>query len=175
MSSPPPVVAVPAARFPALRGRRVVVGVPGVGFRADLRADEAVAQGGRGYVPVLAEQEYYRAELHGIEAFAVLVPIERVWVEEPGGPIGDRLQPLDAPGPRPAVPVTVGATVLGRRVVQAVADGFIRDLRAVSDPYLAHAGTTCVRVCAESAWYAWALDGSTPRTAEVPVSQLWIE
>jgi hypothetical protein len=173
--TPPPVVPIAAAHLAHLRGRRVVIGVPGIGFRADLRADDAVTEGGRSFVPVLTEQEYYRAELHGVEAFAVLVPIERVWVEEPGGPIADRLLPLDAPSPRPPGPVILGTPLLGRRLVQAVADGFVRDLRAVCDPYVAHSGGVCVRVCAESAWYAWALDGSTPPTVEVQANYLWIE
>jgi hypothetical protein len=176
MSGPPPLVPVPAARYAQVRGRRVIIGVPGQGFRGDLRADNAVVQGSRTFVPVLTEQEYYRAELHHIEAFAVLVPVERVWVEEPGQPPAEpALQPLDAPPARLSTPAAFGAQVLGRRLVREVADGFLRDLRAVSDVYVSHAGAHAVRVCAESAWYAWAFDGSTPTTAEVPVNQLWVE
>jgi hypothetical protein len=159
-----------------VRGRRVIIGVPGEGFRADLRADNAVVQGSRTFVPVLTEQEYYRAELHHIEAFAVLVPVERVWVEEPGQPAAEpELQPLDAPPARLPTPATERGQLLGRRLVRAVAEGFLRDLRAVSDVYISHAGAFAVRVCAESAWYAWAFDGSTPTSMEVPVSQLWLE
>jgi hypothetical protein len=154
----------------------VIIGVPGQGFRADLRADNAVVQGSRTFVPVLTEQEYYRAELHHIEAFAVLVPVERVWVEEPGQPSAvPELQPLDAPPARLPTPATSAGQLLGRRLVRAVPDGFLRDLRAVSDVYISHAGGSAVRVCAESAWYAWAFDGSTPAASEVSVEQLWLE
>ena len=129
MDAPPPIVPVPAAQYAEIRGRRVIVGVPGIGFRGDLRADNAVVQGSRTFVPVLTEQEYYRAELHHTEAFAVLVPIERVWVEEPGGPpAAPPPQPLDSPLGRHPTPASNGASLMGRRVVRAVPDGYVRDL-----------------------------------------------
>lgn len=174
-AGPPPVVPVPAARYSQVRGRRVVVGVPGIGFRGDLRADNAVVQGSRTYVPVLTEQEYYRAELHHIEAFAILVPVDRVWVEEPGAPPGEQLQALDVPPVRNAHRPSVGAALLGRRVVQSVPDGFVRDLRAISDAFTAHTGVVSVRICAESAWYAWGLDGTAPPEIDVAISELWLE
>lgn len=174
-TSPPPVVPVPAARYGQVRGRRVVIGVPGVGFRGELRADNAVVQGSRTFVPVLTEQEYYRAELHHIEAFAVLVPVDRVWVEEPGAPPGDQLQALDVPPVRHARPVQPGDSLLGRRVVRSVPDGYLRDLRAISNACVNHAGVESVRVCAESAWYAWAFDGSTPAATDVAIGELWLE
>jgi len=67
-----------------LRGRRVIIGLPGHGWRGDLRADEKVVQGSRTYVPVMSEGEWYRAEAEQTEVFAPLVPVERVWVEEYG-------------------------------------------------------------------------------------------
>ena len=70
------------------------IGLPGLGWRGDLRADEKVVQGSRTYVPVMPEHEWYRAEAEQIEVFAPLVPVERVWVEETGmagvGAAGDR-------------------------------------------------------------------------------------
>jgi len=174
-NGPPPLVPVPAARYARVRGRRVIIGVPGVGFRGDLRADDPVVQGSRTFVPVLTEQEYYRAELHHVEAFAVLVPVDRVWVEEPGPVAADHLQPLDAPPVQWPRAAGAGGHLLGRRVVRAVPDGFVRDLRALSNSYTSHTGVESVRVCAESAWYAWALDGTAPSSMEVPIDQLWVE
>jgi hypothetical protein len=175
-SPPPPIVPTPAAQFARLRGRRVIVGVPGLGFRGDLRADDPVVQDGRTYVPVLTEQDYYRAELEEIEAIAPLVPVERVWVEHSGEAIqrSVRTLALDAPGwsdPRPATPDTV---VLGQRVVHAVPDGFVRDLRAVSHVYLVGARRV-MRVCGEPEWYSWVLTGTAPSTMEIPTDQLWVE
>jgi hypothetical protein len=173
--APPPIIPMPAARYGRLRGRRVIIGVPGAGFRGDLRADDSVVQGSRTFVPVLTEQEYYRAELHHIEAFAILVPIERAWAEEPGWPTIDYLQPLDAPPMRHPVRIESAGALLGRRLIQTAPDGFVRDLRAVSDGHVSHAGLRCVRVCAESGWYDWALTGTTPTTVEMTLDQLWVE
>src|SRR6266581_4523563 len=114
-ATPPSIDPVPAAGRTDLRGARLLIGVPGLGWRGDLRGDTAVVQASRTYVPVLPEQEWYRAEAEQIEVFAPLVPVDRVWVEtiataEPTGPsitpVGDvfgRLVSLDGPPRR--VPV----------------------------------------------------------------------
>src|SRR5262245_50627999 len=118
---PAPVVPTPAAQFAELRGRRVIVGVPGLGFRADLRADNAVVQGSRTYVPVLTEHDFYRAEIEQIEAFAPLVPIDRVWVEHISqqSDLGENGSvTIDAPPRRDAVPAGAAMRLIGRRLVQ---------------------------------------------------------
>jgi hypothetical protein len=175
---PPPIVPTPAVLFAELRGRRVVVGVPGIGFRTCLRADDPVTNGGRTFVPVLTEQDYYRAELEQIEVFAPLVPVDRVWVEQVGEPIGrtmGSIGPLDAPMPRRAVAVASTQSILGKRVIQTVPDGFVRDLRAVTDAY-GSSSDTRVRICGEAEWYRWALVGATPSHAiEVSADLLWVE
>ena len=78
---PRTIVPVAASAAPDLRGRRLIVGCPGLGWRGDLRADDKVVQGSRTFVPAIPEQEWYRAEAEQIEVFAPLVPVERVWVE----------------------------------------------------------------------------------------------
>ena len=109
--TPAGIELVPAASVRDLRGRRAMVGLPGLGWRGDLRVDDAVVQASRTYVPVLPEQEWYRAEAEQTEVFAPLVPIERVWVEqtsskltlpEGGSDLVARLVSLDAPPSRPA-------------------------------------------------------------------------
>lgn len=181
--SPRPVITAPAADRVDLRGRRVLVGLPGIGWRTDLRADERVVQRSRTFVPVIAEHEWYRAEAEQIEVFAPLIPVERVWVEILGerdhGPapsdVLSRLVSLDAPVHRPPVPAVDADAVSGRRVVQ-VADGTERrDLRAVTEVYTGTDGDICVRVTAELEWYKWAWSGQPPATMEVPVHLLWIE
>jgi hypothetical protein len=177
---PAPVVPAPAAAAGRLRGRRVIVGVPGHGWRTDLRADDSVVHGSRTFVPVLTEQDYYRAEMEHIEVFAPLVPIERVWVEQIAGR-ADRLTAntdpatLDAPPRREPCPAAVADTLLGRRVVQAVADGHVRDLRAVTEVYRNPDGIGCIRVCGEADWYRWGLGGSVPSTVEITADLLWAE
>lgn len=179
---PRPVLLRRASEEGDLRGQRVVFGLPGVGWRTDLRADERVVQGSRTFVPVIAEHEWYRAEAEQIEVFAPLVPVERVWVETLAGaapsrhrPSGNRLVSLDAPAKRPPVPVMEADAVSGRRVVE-VLDGIERrDLRAVTEVHSGADGDICIRVTTEVEWYRWAWSGRSPRTREVPVHLVWIE
>jgi hypothetical protein len=188
--TPRPIVPMPAAQFleaggrtsshlPKLRGRRVVVGVPGLGWRADLRADDPVVHGSRTFVPVLTEHDYYRAETEQMEIFAPLVPIDRVWVEHlpdrPDVPELLRSSTLDAPPCRHPIPAELAEALTGRRVVQAVPDGHVRELRAVTEVYRNTAGVACARICGEPEWYRWAISGTTPSIVEVPAELLWIE
>jgi len=174
VTQPDPVVPTPAAQCSALRGRRVIVGIPGVGFRGDLRADSSIVQAGRTFVPVLTEQDFYRSEIEQIEVFASLVPVDRVWVEEIRHSALGESPALDAPPVRRARRPSAGDTLLGRRIIRAVADGFVRDLRALSDLY--RAGTELyVRVCTEAEWYAWAMTGRAPESVEVSALDLWVD
>jgi hypothetical protein len=175
LTVPDPVVPTPAAQFGELRGRRVLIGIPGVGFRADLRADDAVIQGSRTFVPVLTEQDYYRAEMEQIEVFAPLVPIDRVWVEDVRPAAWVRSAALDAPALRRPQAARTVLGLTGRRLIHQVADGFVRDLRALSELFSTSAGEECVRVCVESEWYAWALTGSIPESMDLVVASLWAE
>lgn len=179
----------PAAAVEDLRGRRVIMGLPGLGWRGDLRADAPIVQGSRTYVPVLPEQEWYRAESEQTEVFAPLVPVERVWVEMIGGSpdqaptaadLVSRLVSLDHPPARQPMPAREATGVTGRRVVKVPGPDEKtavdqRDLRAVTEPHTAADGDICVRVCAELDWYRWAWSGQPPKTLSVPVHLLWLE
>jgi hypothetical protein len=182
----PPRSIVPrlAAAQPDLRGRRLIVGYPGLGWRGDLRADDKVVQGSRTFVPAIPEHEWYRAESDQIEVFAPLVPIERVWVEvfgerEPAAAgrrdVVTRLVSLDGPASRVPVPAVEVDAVSGRRVVQVVDGVERRDLRAVTEVHTNADGDICVRVATEMEWYRWAWSGQSPKTIEVPVHLLWVE
>jgi hypothetical protein len=183
-TTPPPIVPVPAAGRTDLRGARLQIGVPGLGWRADLRGDAVVVQASRTYVPVLPEQEWYRAEAEQIEVFAPLVPIDRVWVETvdatapstpPPSDVFARLVSLDGPPRRIPVPLRDMPVVTGRRVVLAEPSRALRDLRTVTEAYQSNDGDVCVRVCSELEWYRWAWNGQLPRTREVPIYLLWAE
>jgi hypothetical protein len=188
--APPPMQPVPAGAHRSVRGRRVIIGLPGLGWRGDMRADSPVVQGSRTYVPVLSEQEWYRAEAEQIEAFAPMVPIERVWVEtiatsstveeSSGRDLVSRLVSLDAPPRRDPVPAREAACLGGRRVVQVPgpnekAGRDQRDLRAVTEAYTNADGDICVRVTSELDWYRWAWSGRAPKTLEVPIHLVWLE
>ena len=184
LDPPRPVVPTPATMSGQLRGRRVLIGLPGHGWRSDLRADEKVVQGSRTYVPIMSEGEWYRAEAEQTEIFAPLVPVERVWVEEYGVagitlPIDDgssRLVSLDEPSRRLPVPALDAPSLSGRRVVRLLDDGGEeRDLRAVTELHTSSEGDICARITTELDWYRWGWSGHTPRTLEVSVNRLWVE
>jgi len=181
---PRPVVPTAAIMAGQLRGRRVLIGLPGHGWRGDMRADEKVVQGSRTYVPVMPEAEWYRAEAEQTEVFAPLVPVERVWVEELGmaalnatpGNVMSRLVSLDEPPRRNPVAALDAAALTGRRVVQLLEDGGERrDLRAVTELHTSDEGDICARVTTELDWYRWGWSGQAPRTLQVPVHLLWVE
>jgi hypothetical protein len=155
-----------------------------MGWRGDLRADEAVVQGSRTYVPILPEQEWYRAEVDQIESFAPLIPVDRVWVEALGDaePSADqvpdlfgRLTSLDVPAPRRPVSARIVSPIGGRRLVRMRETGEQRDLRAVTEPYQNAAGDICIRLVKELEWYRWGWTGHLPKSTEVPVFLLWAE
>jgi hypothetical protein len=184
LDPPRPIVPTPATMTGQLRGRRVLIGLPGHGWRSDLRADEKVVQGSRTYVPVMTEGEWYRAEAEQTEIFAPLVPVERVWVEEygvagislPAGDITSRLVSLDEPSRRTPVPALDAPALSGRRVVRLRDDGTEeRELRAVTELHTNSQGDICARVTTELDWYRWGWSGHAPRTLEVLVHRLWVE
>ncbi|WP_372451843.1 hypothetical protein [Catellatospora tritici] len=188
---PAPIVPVPAMTLlssgGALRGARVMIGLPGHGWRTGLRGDTVVLQQARSMIPVLSESEWYRAERERIEVFAALVPIERVWVEtistsaERRAPVdGLALVSLDAPPTRGAVPAETFASqvpgqLTGRRLVQMGSEGEQRGLRAVTEAHLGADGSPQVRVAQEHEWYRWAATGQAPATRAVPLADLWLE
>ncbi len=184
LEPPRPIVPTPAIMGGQLRGRRVLVGLPGHGWRGDLRADEKVVQGSRTYVPVIPEAEWYRAEAEQTEVFAPLVPVERVWVEEYGigGPVTDsgdllsRLVSLDEPPRRNPVASLEARHLVGGRAVRLLdSGGESRDLRIVTELHTNNDGDICARVTTELDWYRWGWSGKTPRTLEVPAHLLWLE
>jgi hypothetical protein len=179
---PRPIAPTPAIMSGKLRGRRVLIGLPGYGWRADLRADEKVVQGSRTYVPVMSEAEWYRAEAEQTEVFAPLVPVERVWVEDfglamftAGGDQPSKLVSMDEPPRRNPVAALDADALTGRRVVQVAEDEEHRDLRAVTELHTGDEGGICARVTTELDWYRWGWSGRSPRTLEVPVRELWVE
>ena len=181
---PRPIVPVPAAGRDDLRGKRVLVGHPGLGWRGDLRADASVIQGARTYVPILTEHEWYRAEVEQMETFAPLVPVDRVWVEALGDPVPgkdtladlfERLVSLDFPARRAPISARLIVGLIGRRVVRVGPSNEQRDLRAVTEVHQNAEGDVWVRVARERDWYRWAWTGQTPKTLEVPVYLLWVE
>lgn len=183
LNPPRPVVPVPALSHDDLRGRRVIVGIPGLGWRHDLRADEKVVQGSRTYIPVMAEHEWYKAELEQIEVFAPLVPADHVWVETLGRRedidhlhgSGSGLVSLDGPPTRRPIAIGLALRVTGQRLVQLIDGVERRDIRAVTERYVSETGEICTHVATEVEWYRWTWTGKPPKTLELPVDSIWLE
>lgn len=182
--TPAGIELVAAASFRDLRGRRAIVGVPGLGWRADIRIDNPVVQASRTYIPALPEHEWYRAESEQTEVFAPLVPLERVWVERASGAVTASTEfvvvSLDAPPARIPRPAREVRAITGLRVVKVPEPNDktgrdLRDLRAVTESYNSAEGDICIRVCRELEWYRWAWSGQPPKTMEVPIHLLWVE
>src|SRR6201990_211993 len=131
LDPPRPIVPTPATMSGELRGRRVLIGLPGFGWRGDLRADEKVVQGSRTYVPVIQEAEWYRAEAEQTEVFAPLIPVERGWVEDYGmfctnvqaKDVMSRLVSLDDPPRRAPTRSADTDLISGRRVIHMLEGG----------------------------------------------------
>jgi hypothetical protein len=181
---PRPITPVPASMAGKLRGERVLIGLPGHGWRGDMRADEKVVQGSRTFVPVMPEADWYRAEVEQTEVFAPLVPLERVWVEELGlagmpgirEDLTSRLVSLDEPPRRQPIAALDGGALTGRRAVRMLDDNAEqRDLRVVTEIHTSKEGDISVRVTKEQDWYRWAWSGRAPRTLEVPIQSIWLE
>lgn len=180
---PRPLALVPAVTEPQLHGRRVLIGLPGTGWRGELRSDDKIVQNSRTYVPVLPEQEWYRAEAEQVEVFAPLVPIDRVWVERPDetqtAPTRDdvlsRLVSLDAPTTRFPTPAVDAGPLTGRRLVQMKDGQERRDLRAVTELHTGTDGDIVLRAMPEVDWYRWIWTGRPPESVEIPVHLVWAE
>ena len=182
--TPAGIELIPASMLRDLRGRRAVIGIPGLGWRGDLRIDDVVVQASRTYVPTLPEQEWYRAESEQTEVFAPLVPLERVWVERVSTAVTAvvdlALVSLDAPPARPPRPARDVKAITGLRTIRVPGPDDKtgrdqRDLRAVTESYTSAEGDICIRVCRELEWYRWAWSGQPPKTLEVPIHLLWAE
>jgi hypothetical protein len=182
---PAPIVPVPALTVESsggsLRGARVLIGLPGHGWRGEMRADSLLRQGPRTMVPVLTEADWYRAERDRTEVAAALVPVERVWVEtihtasDPAVQADRALVSLDSPPHRPALQTEGAGQVTGRRLVHTGEDGESRGLRAVTEAHQNPDGVPMIRVTSESDWYRWAATGQPPATRALPVMELWLE
>ena len=166
-----------------LRGRRVLVGLPGLGWRGDLRADEGSCRAA-GPTCRYAGAEWYRAEAEQTEVFAPLVPVERVWVEALGDwpatrvPAGRRGVPAGLPGRaarRNPVPRIDAAALTGRRVVQSRGRRRRRDLRAVTELHTSDRGRHLRTGGRRAGLVPLGLERQAPTTLEVPVHLLWVE
>lgn len=74
--------------------------------------------------------------------------------------------------PRPASEVP---TLRGKRVVLSRPDGFIYDVRAVSEIYEGSNGTPVVDVVSEEDYFRWMFTHSAPAAQAYPSILVWVE
>ncbi len=82
---------------------------------------------------------------------------------------------LGEPPTRAPRPATTVPALRGKRVILSRPDGFIYDVRAVSEIYTDGRGDALVDVCTEQAYYRWALTGEAAATQAYPAYLVWVE
>ena len=88
---------------------------------------------------------------------------------------GDPAPFLGEPPARRPVPATSVPALRGKRVILSRPDGFVYDVRAVSEVVTDDAGKQRVRVCSEQAYYRWMLNGVEPEVEAYPAALVWVE
>lgn len=74
--------------------------------------------------------------------------------------------------PRPASDVP---TLRGKRVVLSLPDGFVYDVRAVSEVYKGGNGRAVVDVVSEEDYFRWMFTHSAPASQAYPSNLVWVE
>jgi hypothetical protein len=171
---PRATIFVQASEIADPRGMRAVVGSHTYGWRRDLRCDRPLIRGGKSYVPILTEHDWYRAESERTEVFAPLIPIDRVWISTTGDPADS-----DRNGPSVANPVRAvqAARICGLRIIYMPQSGTAieeRDLRATSEPHQDATGTV-ILAALEYEWYQWAWSGKIAQARRINVGDVWVE
>ena len=82
---------------------------------------------------------------------------------------------LGEPPARRPVQATEAAALRGKRVILSRPDGFVYDVRAVSEVYPDALGEPRVQVCSEQAFYRWMLNNVAPDVETYPASLVWVE
>lgn len=82
---------------------------------------------------------------------------------------------LGEPPTRPPRPATEVPAVRGKRVILSQPEGFIYDVRAVSEVFTDEHGKPHVQVCTEKAYYRWMLTDVAPKITTYPATLVWVE
>jgi hypothetical protein len=77
-----------------------------------------------------------------------------------------------ARSPRPAA---AEPTLMGKRLILSTPEGFLEDMRAVSERYVDNENRDVVDVGTEEAYYAWMLTGEPPSSEPWPSHLVWVQ
>lgn len=74
--------------------------------------------------------------------------------------------------PKPSATV---ATLYGKRLVLSTPEGFIYDMRAISERYVNEEGQDTIDVISEEDYYRWMFTGVEPRVADWAAHLVWVD
>ena len=63
----------------------------------------------------------------------------------------------------------------GKRVVLSTPDGFVSDMRAISEVRAGGEGSEVVEVVTEEGYFRWMFTGERPASRQFPAHLVWIE
>lgn len=79
------------------------------------------------------------------------------------------------PPVRPPRPAAGEPTLRGKRVILSTPEGFVYDMRAVSEVYRDVEGEAKVEILAEEDYYRWMFGHSRPMSESYPAHLVWIQ
>ncbi|MCM0622532.1 hypothetical protein [Nocardioides bruguierae] len=87
----------------------------------------------------------------------------------------EHLPYFGAPPPRTPRPAQDEPTLRGKRVVLSRPDGFVYDVRAISELETDTSGRQVVRVVTEEAYFRWMFTGQAAASEAYPARLVWVE
>lgn len=79
------------------------------------------------------------------------------------------------PPARPPRPAADEPALRGKRVILSTPEGFVYDIRAVSQPYRDQEDDDVVDVVTEEDYYRWMLLHESPQSTSYPKHLVWVE
>lgn len=87
----------------------------------------------------------------------------------------ERLPYFGAPPSRTPRPARSVPALRGKRVVLSTPDGFVYDMRAISDIHPDATGQEVVDIASEEGYFRWMFIHSAPPTQGYPAKLVWVE
>ena len=87
----------------------------------------------------------------------------------------ERLPFLGEPPARAPKRATEVPALRGKRVILSRPEGFLYDVRAISEIYTDDQCRQVIDVCSEQAYYRWMLNDVRPERQVYPITLVWVE
>lgn len=87
----------------------------------------------------------------------------------------ERLPYFGAPPARAPRPAASGPTLRGKRVVLSTPEGFVYDMRAITEVYSDAKKRPVVGIATEEGYFRWMFTGRIPESEEFPARLVWLE